>query len=220
LDGTNLIVRAAVALKELSGTPLGVSIGIHKQIPMESGLGGGSGNAAATLRALNQLWELELPESELHTIAARLGSDINFLLSGCRAAICRGRGERIEAVQMSGQMHGVLAVPTTGNSTREVFAALQHTEDVKDPVELVDALGRGDFRCATRYSFNRLQVPACDINPGMRQVLKELKSVTGAGILTGSGSACFSIVPTEKQAQLAAAKLATLSPSMISTFRC
>ncbi len=220
LDGTNLIVRAAVALQQLSGTSFGVSVVICKQIPMESGLGGGSGNAAVTLRTLNQLWGLGLPERDLHNIAASLGSDINFLLSGCRAAVCRGRGERVEGIRLNGQFHGVLAVPTTGNSTREVFAALQHPGDLRAPAKLVNAFHAGDHQKVAQHCFNRLQEPACDINPEIGRLIRQMNRTSGMSLLTGSGSACFSLAASRKQALWTAAELAGISSARVWTFRC
>jgi len=220
LDGTNLITRAADALQQLTGTSLGISIVVRKQIPMESGLGGGSGNAATTLRALNQLWDLDLPEADLHDIAASLGSDINFLLSGCRAAVCRGRGEQVEGIPLNGQLHGVLAVPRTGNSTRKVFAALQYGDTVREPDALIDAFRIGALHVAENGCFNRLQEPACQINSEIRQLLADLKRITGTGILTGSGSACFSFLPSRRRALAAASELNLRTSNQCWAFRC
>ncbi|MCA9060666.1 MAG: 4-(cytidine 5'-diphospho)-2-C-methyl-D-erythritol kinase, partial [Planctomycetaceae bacterium] len=91
LDESNLIVRAARALQQHSDSRAGVHITLQKRIPAQAGLAGGSGNAAACLLGLNRLWNLHLPVERLHEIAATLGSDLNFLLSGVRAARCTGR---------------------------------------------------------------------------------------------------------------------------------
>ncbi|MEJ7595676.1 MAG: hypothetical protein WKF77_29550, partial [Planctomycetaceae bacterium] len=95
LDESNLILRAARALQNATGTSFGAHMILHKRIPPESGLGGGSSNAATTLLGCRQLWNLNVSDDQLHAIAATLGSDINFLLSGASAAVCRGRGEII-----------------------------------------------------------------------------------------------------------------------------
>ncbi len=220
LNGTNLIARAAAALQELTGSTLGVSAIVHKRIPMEAGLGGGSSNAAVTLRALNKLWNLQLRESALHDIAASLGSDINFLLSGCRAAICRGRGEQVVGIPLTGKLHGVIAVPRTGNSTREVFAALERENERRQPADLIDSLLSGNPDRIGRHCFNRLQDPACDINPEIHQLLSQMKAAAGTGVLTGSGSACFSIVPTRRHALQIAKQVNTMLHIRCWTFQC
>lgn len=220
LDGTNLIARAAAALQELTGSTLGVSAIVHKRIPMEAGLGGGSSNAAVTLRALNKLWNLQLTDSALHDLAASLGSDVNFLLSGCRAAICRGRGEQVESIPLTGRFHGVIAVPRTGNSTREVFAALERENERRQPADLIDALLCGNPDRIGRNCFNRLEEPACDINPEIHQLLRQIKGAAGTGVLTGSGSACFSIVPTRRHALQTAKQVSRKPGTRCWTFQC
>ncbi len=91
-DDSNLILRAAHALRERVGKRRGARIHLSKKIPIGGGLGGGSSNAAATLRALCELWNLQLPAADLMAIAASLGSDVPFFLLGGRAR-GRGRGE-------------------------------------------------------------------------------------------------------------------------------
>ena len=123
LDGQNLILRAAEAVRKRVGSSSGAEFILHKRIPPESGLAGGSGNAAAALLGCRQLWKETLPDAELHEIAATLGSDINFLLSGHRAAVCRGRGEIVEPIALNRRLYFVAVRPRRGNSTAEVFRA-------------------------------------------------------------------------------------------------
>lgn len=116
----NLVHRAATALQTLTGTRRGVRIVLHKKIPMGGGLAGGSSNAAKTLLALNTLWECHLPEADLHTLAAGLGSDVNFFLQS-GPAICTGRGENIRPVSLSAQPWVLLANPGFGVPTPWAF---------------------------------------------------------------------------------------------------
>jgi len=95
----NLVVRAAKLLQEHSGTSRGATIDLWKRIPLSAGLAGGSTDAAAALVALDRLWELGLAPEELLSLAAELGSDVAFFVRGVPAAICRGRGEEIHAVE-------------------------------------------------------------------------------------------------------------------------
>ena len=136
LDETNLIARAARALCSRAGVTRGADIVVQKNIPSEAGLGGGSGNAAVTLRTLNQLWGVHLPDTELHQVAASLGSDINFLLNGCRVGLCTGRGQHVTPLCVRSTLHGVLELLRVVNSlcvmilapkARMAVGALQNT---------------------------------------------------------------------------------------------
>ncbi|MBN2446828.1 MAG: 4-(cytidine 5'-diphospho)-2-C-methyl-D-erythritol kinase, partial [Phycisphaerae bacterium] len=97
-DGSNLILRAAERLREVAGRQCGVDIKLDKRIPPGSGLGGGSSNAATTLAALNEIWELGLSSEQLSGIAAELGSDVPLFLRG-PLSIIRGRGEMVQPVR-------------------------------------------------------------------------------------------------------------------------
>lgn len=91
----NLVLKA-VYLRQTTGVRLGVAITLKKRVPAAAGLGGGSSDAAATLLALNTLWQLGLSRPELVQLAARLGSDVPFFIANDAAALCTGRGEQIE----------------------------------------------------------------------------------------------------------------------------
>ena len=201
LDHTNLIVRAAEALRKHTGISRGVSIRVHKRIPCQAGLAGGSGNAATTLRVLNRLWNLELPLSVLHGIAASLGSDVNFLLSGCRGAVCRGRGERISPIRLTTRQNGLLIVPESGNSTAEVFRSVEVSQDFHSAAGLVNLLGTGDSRSVAPQCFNRLQPTAVTLNHDIRRTLQWLLTHAGNALMTGSGSGCFALLRSAREAR-------------------
>src|SRR4051812_16244259 len=93
----NLVVKAAERLKAAASCPRGARIGLKKAIPAQAGLAGGSSDAAATLVALDQVWDLRMPAPALYAVAAEIGSDVAFFLHG-PSAICRGRGEQVEAL--------------------------------------------------------------------------------------------------------------------------
>ena len=201
LDETNLITRAARALQKETGVMRGASIRVRKMIPARAGLGGGSSNAATTLLMLNELWGLKLPRPTLHEIAATLGSDVNFLLSGYRAALCSGRGEQVIPVTVNGQYHGLLLVPSTGNSTSEIFTALQLPDEQQSAAPITEQLQLGTEVGILDHGFNRLQAAAEQLNPDVRDALFWLGEYAGGGLLTGSGSACFSILKTAGEAK-------------------
>ena len=99
LPADDLAVRAAKALKQASGTPLGVHIGLNKRIPSQAGMGGGSSDAASCLLALQRLWGVRLPAGSLQTIALGLGADVPFFLSGGHAWV-EGIGEKITPIAL------------------------------------------------------------------------------------------------------------------------
>src|SRR5690606_22059398 len=101
----NLVVRAAELLRNHAGRNCGAAITLVKRIPAAAGLAGGSSDAAATLAALNRLWNLKLDRADLIALAAQLGSDVGFFLAETPAAVCRGRGEQIEAVPFPLALH-------------------------------------------------------------------------------------------------------------------
>ena len=120
VGGDNLVVMAAERLKASAGSLRGARIVLDKAIPAESGLAGGSSDAAATLVALDRLWDLRLPPERLLELAAEIGSDVAFFIHG-PAAVCRGRGERVEPVLLKESYHFVLVRPPVGISTADVY---------------------------------------------------------------------------------------------------
>ncbi|MCX7915558.1 MAG: 4-(cytidine 5'-diphospho)-2-C-methyl-D-erythritol kinase, partial [Verrucomicrobiae bacterium] len=115
-DESNLALRAAKLMAERFPAEKGVNINLQKRIPLAAGLGGGSSNAATVLRGLNRLWQLELPVADLDPLAAEMGSDINFFLRNT-AAVCRGRGERVEPIPSRLAATVLLVNPGFGIST-------------------------------------------------------------------------------------------------------
>ncbi len=116
----NLAWRAAEAVRQECGIDTGVRILLRKRIPAGGGLAGGSGNAVAVMRAVNELWNAGLDDNCLHRLAAGLGSDLNFFLVG-GPAICGGRGERVSAVELECPRHVVLINPGFGVPTPWAF---------------------------------------------------------------------------------------------------
>ncbi|PFG38866.1 4-diphosphocytidyl-2-C-methyl-D-erythritol kinase [Georgenia soli] len=121
-DSGNLAVRAAALLRETSGTEAGVHLTLTKQVPVAGGMAGGSADAAATLLACDQLWGTGLGREELGELAAELGADVPFALTGL-SAMGTGRGDLLTPVMSRGQYHWVLAVQSEGLSTPAVFRA-------------------------------------------------------------------------------------------------
>ena len=119
-DERNLIVRAALLLRQVSGVEAGARMRLRKRIPVAAGLGGGSSDAAATLWGLNRLWGLRWPRARLSELAGRLGMDVPFFLTG-GPALATGRGERVERLPAAGGYALVLVNPRVPLSTVEVY---------------------------------------------------------------------------------------------------
>lgn len=208
----NLVCRAAKAFFAATGLPFGVDITLEKHIPVSAGLGGGSADAAATLRALSRLSEVKLPPERLSEIALSVGADVPFLVSG-GLAVCRGVGERITPVSHTVPGVIVVAIADERVSTPAAFAALDRMyADFRDfaPHPLLQEWERlsetGKFR--PEAAFNRFEsaiLPEC---PGAA-FLKESLLCLGARVaqMSGSGPSVFGIFDTGSQAEAAAKAL-------------
>lgn len=204
----NLVVRAALALRQHTGISRGARIRLWKRIPVAAGLAGGSSDAAATLMALNRLWQLHLSRSELMEIGSQLGSDIPFFLGESATAICRGRGERVEPLNIPLGLHLVIVRPPEGLSTAAVFQQCRPATQPVPVQPLVDCLRSGRYGLLNRFLHNRLQEPAEQLTDHvvrLRTRFSQLPVV--AHLMSGSGSACFGICPTRRTANAVGARL-------------
>lgn len=187
----NLAVRAARALNAHAGTRRGAHITLKKRIPARAGLGGGSADCAATLRALNALWGLHLPDATLMDIGATLGADVPFCLTGglCRV---RGIGERIDRAPAAPEIPLVLVTPGGGLSTAEVFALWDREgfpDVMLDAPALVNAVADRRFDAIDRLCANALTAPALRLMPEIGTLMADLRRLGAkAAFMTGSGS--------------------------------
>ncbi|MFM7868961.1 MAG: 4-(cytidine 5'-diphospho)-2-C-methyl-D-erythritol kinase [Planctomycetaceae bacterium] len=203
LDGRNLIVRAAEELRGLGNSGCGAEIVLHKVIPPESGLGGGSGNAAAALLGCRRIWNLAVSDERLHEIAGRLGSDINFLLSGARAAICRGRGELVEPLAFPGKLHFVAVRPARGNSTPEVFRRTAAGQNPRTSEQIASCLQGGRTELLESCIFNRLTDAAAGLNAEMAELQARFQhAVRKPVFMSGSGSTLFVVCRSAQEAYI------------------
>jgi 4-diphosphocytidyl-2-C-methyl-D-erythritol kinase len=202
-DDTNLAVRAVLALAERSGHAPDVDVLIRKGIPVAGGCAGGSADAAAALVACDQLWGLKLSRQELADVAATLGSDVPFCLSG-GTALGTGRGEQLSPILGGGHYTWVLAVVDGGLSTPEVYAELDRRREsgpvamASDPAEVLSALRLGKSTALARAMSNDLQQAAFGLRPDLRSLL-ELGEDLGAlaGLVSGSGPTTAFLVKDE-----------------------
>ncbi len=194
LGQANLAYRAAEVLRARAGRDLGVAIHLEKVIPLGSGLGGGSSNAAATLWGLNRLWGLGLPTPDLAALGADLGADVPFFL-GSPAAFARGRGEVLEALPPLPRQTLVVAYPGVVISTAWAYGRLSLPLTLPGAGSNVLRFARaGDAAAVWRAAFNRLEeatLPGCPAAAKLKARLLAL-GVRGA-LLSGSGSAVFGV---------------------------
>jgi 4-diphosphocytidyl-2-C-methyl-D-erythritol kinase len=182
----NLIYRAGRLLQH---GDLGVDIAVNKSIPAGAGLGGGSSNAATTLLALNQLWQLKLPRNELQTLGATLGADVPVFVGG-RTAWAEGIGEVLTPVDL-GQHWYVIITPACHVSTGQVFCHLQLTRNTS-PIKMA-AFFEG-------YSRNDCQALVRRLYPEVDESLSWL-SQFGESRLTGTGASVFASFGAETEAR-------------------
>lgn len=209
VDSTNLVWRAAAAFFTAAGIAGGVRIHLDKKIPREAGLGGGSANAATTLRGLNQLFGRPLTEETLHTLAAGLGSDVPFFLQE-GPALATGRGEIIRPRAPFPALEGwwvLLVHPGFGISTAWAYRALARFPEAQRgrpgrAEQLVRALEAGDLSRAAPLFYNALEVPAFAKFPWL-ELAREFLEENGAAVsrMSGSGSALFALVPDPQRGE-------------------
>jgi len=202
-DERNLAYRAAVALRRKTGYTGGVSIDIDKRIPVAAGLAGGSTDAAAALRGLNQLWQLGLGLDELAEIGAEVGSDVPYCVWG-GTALARGRGERIERQPLCPSFWVVLAKPPIAVSTADVYGALQLTSDLRRPdlVAAMAALRSGDLGQLAEATANVLESVTIRQHPEVARLKEQMVKLGGQLVMmSGSGPTVFALVEREQRAR-------------------
>jgi 4-diphosphocytidyl-2-C-methyl-D-erythritol kinase len=221
LDGSNLVVRARDALRSLANLhsvrrPHPVSIHLTKHLPIASGIGGGSSDAAATLTALNRLCSFGLTSEQLTEIGQQLGADVPMCLCSS-PLIARGIGEQIEPAAGFPALSMVLVNPGVAVSTPEVFRALASWENAGlPPLPLVKREGQLAFGDICRWltsTRNDLQALAVSIAPAITQAIDTL-TAAGAGFarMSGSGATCFGLFETPAAAARAAAQIQARQP--------
>ena len=218
----NLVIQAAHRLKAASRCSRGARIELIKAIPARAGLAGGSSDAAATLAALAQLWDLRIPAEQRDALAAELGSDVPFFNHG-PAAVCRGRGERVESVPLNNTFHFVLVCPPIGLSTADVYRQVTPPEQPQPVRPLLEAMARGGSADLGRSLFNRLQPVAEALRPDLARVrtaLANLGPLLDGSSMSGSGSAYFGLCRPSVAARHAADILQPLGLGWVRVVTC
>jgi 4-diphosphocytidyl-2-C-methyl-D-erythritol kinase len=211
-ESDNLVLRAARALAAEAGTLAGAVLTLTKNLPVASGIGGGSADAAAALRALQRLWKLDTDDAALLEIAAGLGSDVPVCVPST-SAYMEGRGEILTPVSLP-RLPILLVNPGVAVPTRDVFAALQTRSGAGLALPqggFPDAAALLQFLTRTR---NDLEAPARAIQPVIATVLDALAGLPGVALarMSGSGATCFALLQDDAACAAAAAMLGSAHP--------
>jgi 4-diphosphocytidyl-2-C-methyl-D-erythritol kinase len=197
-DETNLAYRAAKLLSDFTGAGLGVRIRIAKRLPVAAGLGGGSGNAAVTLLALQRLWDVKVGPRDLFGLAAKLGADAPFFLIG-GTCLGVGRGDEIYPLADINEEFLLLVNPGIAVPTRDAYAGLppeltKPEAVIKMPLSFEAAYAAVAWPAAPVPLTNDLENPVFARHPALIEIKRRLRQVGARGVLmSGSGSTVFAI---------------------------
>ena len=221
LGEENLCHRAGEAFLAAAGLRAGVRVRLSKRIPRAAGLGGGSSDAAAVLRALNFLAGETVARDELLRTAASLGSDVPYFLVG-GTALGEGRGERVTPLAQAPPLPVVLVNPGSGLATEEVYRRFDLRGGDEPPRAgldlLVEALPGGDVARIAPLLFNSLQSAACELMPEAESCLQKGRQAGAAGALvSGSGPTVFLLARTEGEAAGLERKMRGVAPLVFLT---
>ncbi|WBX83267.1 4-(cytidine 5'-diphospho)-2-C-methyl-D-erythritol kinase [Sphingosinicella microcystinivorans] len=206
-DEGNLVMRAARALAGACGIAAGAALALDKRLPVASGIGGGSADAAAALRLLNRFWGIGADEAALRAIAAPLGADVPACV-GSRTQRGDGAGEQLRGLA-DDDLRGkavLLVNPGVPLATGPVFAAWDGIDR--------GTLAGGPPLAAAKGARNDLQAPAVSLCPAIGAVLEALAARPGAALtrMSGSGATCFALFEADADAEAARAAIASAHP--------
>lgn len=191
LDRRNLAWKAAELIARAADVQPDIAIRIDKGIPVAGGMAGGSADAAGTLIALNELWELEYTKDRLQELAAELGSDVPFCIGG-GTQLGHGRGELLSPVLAKGSFHWVIATAQAGLATPAVYQKLDEirpdAESPHIPEDVMSALRTNDARALGMVLHNDLQAPAIMLKPSLQRTLEAgIEAGALGALVSGSG---------------------------------
>lgn len=223
LDEGNIVYKAIKLIKEEYGIDIGVSADIKKHLPVAAGMGGGSADAAATLRGMNTLFGLGIKSERLEELGVRLGADVPFLIKG-GIALAEGIGEKLTALPAFPECSLVIVKPNVSVSTKEVYEAFDSLTEVVHPdiKKLTDSLGKEDLRYIVKLLGNVLE----DVTIKKHGIIDEIKKLlveNGAvfSMMTGSGPTVFGIFENEEKAVMAGDRLSEIGGfELVEVTRC
>ena len=202
LDERNIVYQTARLLKETYQVKQGVDIFIEKNIPIAAGLGGGSSDAAATLRGLNRLWNLNLTLDQLALLGEQVGSDVPFCVYN-RTAFVTGRGDVVEPIEVFPKSWVILVKPPKGISSWTVFKNLEITSlPTYDIQSMREKIENGSYQEAVRFAGNALEVQATKQNPLIIEVKeKMIRFGADTALMSGTGPTVYGLTQNLKKAK-------------------
>lgn len=204
-DERNLAVRAAQLFFEKTGIAGGAHIVLKKNIPVAAGLAGGSGNAAAVLRALNRLYHAELTADELAAIGVNIGADVPYCIVG-GTMLAEGIGEKLTALPPMPHCFAVLVKPELSVSTKKVYEALdlKQVREHPDTNGVIGALEMGNAKEIAIRMYNVLQQVTEQMHPEITEIRSRLLGYGATGaIMSGSGPTVFGVFEQKEAAERA-----------------
>lgn len=215
VGSSNTVFHACELFRKSACVDRGLSITIRKRVPTEAGLGGGSSDGAGTLIALNRLFGSPLSSEELSALAARIGSDVPYFLTG-GTAVATGRGESVEALTDAPVLDLVIVKPNAGVSTALAYRKLSEINgraSARATPTMIEAVRRGDRAGVIEALSSDFEAVVMDMCPPIAEIKHEMAELGAeATLLCGSGSAVFGIFPGRDVAAQACKALGSLHP--------
>ncbi|EIK0275723.1 4-(cytidine 5'-diphospho)-2-C-methyl-D-erythritol kinase [Staphylococcus pseudintermedius] len=201
-DDRNLAYRAALLMKETYQIKQGVTITLEKNIPVAAGLAGGSSDAAATMRGMNRLFELNRSLDELSELSAAIGSDAPFCVYGT-TALCKGRGEILEILPKTPSAWVIVAKPQAGLSTPEIYGGLDLSQPFPVHTEqCLKAIEENDYDALCKSLSNRLEPVSMQLQPEIAKIKTNmLNNGADGALMSGSGPTVYGFAQRERQAR-------------------
>lgn len=201
-DDRNLAYRAALLMKETYQIKQSVTITLEKNIPVAAGLAGGSSDAAATMRGMNRLFELNRSLDELSELSAAIGSDVPFCVYGT-TALCKGRGEILEILPKTPSAWVIVAKPQAGLSTPEIYGGLDLSQPFPVHTEqCLKAIEENDYDALCKSLSNRLEPVSMQLQPEIAKIKTNmLNNGADGALMSGSGPTVYGFAQRERQAR-------------------
>lgn len=215
----NIAYKAAALVKREFGIDCGVEIYIKKKIPIGAGLGGGSSDAASVIIGMDRLFGLQMDKEHMINLAAKLGADVPFFVSGADFAVGEGAGEKLKTLKIGKKLWHLLIFPGIHSSTKGVYKAFDrldfaltgHADDVRIHSSISGSTGFGDIEAML---YNDLQCAAISEKKVLGSIIKRLTASLGKKVvLSGSGSSVFCLYRTGKEAAKAKARICRSIPA-------
>jgi len=211
VDDRNLVIRAARRLQDELKVKEGAKITLTKNIPVGAGLGGGSSDAAATLKCLLKLWKKRISRKKLMTIASSIGADVPFFINN-RIAMVKGVGEKILPLKYMEKIYFVIVYPgfevSTGWAYNNLGFPLTNRRKIHKIKSLLES-GKGSDEWGL-YLYNRLEGAVFQKYPKISLIKEKIRSMGYLSLMSGSGSSIFGVVPSRRAGERLRKRLAPL----------